>query len=193
MTRKLALDHDSTLAATAAVGFDLMCGPGHCYSYDDIETWDWGLERFGPHRYLSALWHAWTLRPLEVPPMEDGLAETVNLLRRQFEVHIVTTVPDHPGLAEGKQQWLDYHDIVYDDLVVVEPGLSKADMDYDVYVDDKPALPKKVNQERPDATVFLRDQPYNQDAAGDYVRVQSVADILDSPVVVTEDPLVEEA
>lgn len=179
---KLSLDHDSTLAATSAVAFDLILGDEkHDFSYDNIESWEWGLETFGPARFLSGMWHAWTLRPLEVPPMEPKLAETVADLREHYEVHIVSSYPDHMGITEGKQQWLDHHGIEYDDFVPVHDGTSKAELEYDVYVDDKPTLPERVNELRPHAEVFLYDHLYNQDAEGDYIRVNSLrhaADIL---------------
>lgn len=178
MAPTIALDHDSTLAATAETAFDLIDGPDHGYAYDDIETWAWGLREFGMDCYLSALWHAWTLRPLAVPPMEPNLNHTVAELRRHATVEIVTAHPDHSGISAGKQAWLADNDIEYDAFRAVEMGTSKATLGYDYYVDDKPSLPAEANKMNPDATVYLRDQPYNQDAPGDYIRVNTVAEAM---------------
>lgn len=176
---RLALDHDSTLAATSEMAFELMLGPDHGYGYENVESWNWGLDTFGAARFLSGMWHAWTLRPLEVPPMEAGLSDTVDRLRDEYEVHIVTAHPDHFGIEDGKKEWLDYHGITYDDFVVVPMDQTKATLGYDVYVDDKPALPAEVNASNPDTEVYLRDQRYNRDADGEYNRIQAVAEVLD--------------
>jgi 5'(3')-deoxyribonucleotidase len=174
MTR-IALDHDSTLAATWAVAFDLMHGRDHEFSYASLESWDWGLDTFGPERALSALWHAWTLRPLDVPPLEQNLAETVALLREDYEVDIVTAHPDHPGITEGKELWLDHHGIEYDNFVHVMMGETKADLDYDVYVDDKPYLCD--NFEDGSKTQYMIRHRYNEHVAHPQaIHVDSVAE-----------------
>jgi 5'(3')-deoxyribonucleotidase len=168
---KIALDHDSTLAATAVTALDLIHGPGHPYSYDDVLSWNWGLDKFGTARYLSALWHAWTLRPLDVPLMDDTVVYSANRLYDEHEVHIVTAHPDHMGIAEGKMEWLDYHGIQYDEFHVVPTDTTKAVLDYDIYIDDKPHLPAEVNKVSLDKQVYVYDQAYNRDAEGDYKRV----------------------
>jgi 5'(3')-deoxyribonucleotidase len=170
----LALDFDSVLAATQHVAFDLMLGPDHDYSYDDIEDWEWGFRQFGKNRYLSALWHAWTLRPSEIEPMEENLSQKVAALHSKYNVHIVTAHPDHPGISEGKQQWLAEHGIGHEDFVVVNMT-SKSELGYDVFIDDNPNLPPECDD---DQTVYLRDQPYNQDADGDYIRIESITEPL---------------
>jgi 5'(3')-deoxyribonucleotidase len=175
----MALDFDSTLAATSEVALDLICGPDHPYDYDDIESWDWGLEKFGTARFLSALWHTWTIRPLQVDPMEPNIGEKVESLRNQYEVHIVTANPDHMGIEEGKKQWLAEQGIEYDEYHEVPSQSTKADLRlYDVYVDDKPTLPGEVTTKRPTAEMFLRDHRYNRGVGGDYTRIESITEVL---------------
>lgn len=167
---KVALDLDSTLAATSTTAFDLM---DEDYTYDDITSWSWGTDKFGTARYLNALWHAWTIRPEEIPPMEDGLqGTTAHIHDRVDQLDVVTAHPDGMmGVDDGKKQWLEDHGIVYDYYVPVDE--DKADLDYDVYIDDKPTLAQNPG----DATVLLRDQPYNRDIPNmsvSTVRVHSV-------------------
>lgn len=169
----IALDLDSTLAATARTAFDLINGPDHEYDYDDIVEWDWGLEEFGAERYLSGLWHAWTLRPLDVEPMEDDIAAKVERLHEFGTVDIVTAHPSHPGISAGKKQWLDHHDIPYNQFVVADPGQTKAHFGYNCYIDDKPTLPERVTGD----LVFVRDQPYNRSVDGDYTRITSLSEV----------------
>lgn len=178
----IALDFDSTLAATSEVAFDLMEGDSHDYTYDDIEDWAWGIREFGKHRFLSACWHAWTLRPLQVRPLEQGLPRTIETLRNKHEVHILTAHPDHPGITEGKKEWLDHHGIEVDSFNRVDMGVSKADFasQYEAIIDDKPTLPAEVNEVAPDTDVYLRDHRYNRDADGEYVPVESVHEAVDN-------------
>lgn len=169
----IALDVDSTLAATSEVAFDLIDRPDHTYA--DIESWDWGLEKFGAARYLSALWHAWTLRPHAIRPMEAFVATAVDRLHDIGTVDIVTNHPDHRGITEGKKEWLDDYGIDYERFVKVDRGVSKAEFDeYDVYIDDNPNLPAEVAEHNPDATMLLRDHPYNQNVEAPHIRVSSV-------------------
>jgi 5'(3')-deoxyribonucleotidase len=175
---KIALDHDSTLAATGVVAFELIGDDAAGRTYADVESWEWGLETFGAARYLSGMWHAWTLRPLEVPLMDETVVATVKKLAEDHEIHVVTSQPDHMGVAEGKEEWLQHHGIPYEKLVVVGPDTTKAFLDYDVYVDDKPYLPARVNRWTPGARVFVRDHRYNRDAPGEYVRIHKLADVL---------------
>lgn len=172
---RVALDQDSTLADTMSTAFNLMLGPDHDYSPEDSDSWEWGEEEFGQFRFLSALWHAWSIRPLHIEPMETGLEETTARLAEHHTVDVVTAHPDHPGISEGKQHWLSYNGIQYEEFVPVTNGESKAELDYDIYIDDKPALPPKVT----DATVYLIDASHNQDAEGEYIRVANVEEAVD--------------
>lgn len=172
--KRIAIDFDSTLADTRVVAYQLMFGDDHDRDPTESTTWDWPIEMFGAARFLSAMWHTWTLRPLDAPPTEPYLAETINDLREQFEVHIVTAHPNHMGVTDGKKEWLDYHGIEVDEFVVVTPDVTKAEMDYYAFVDDKTALPHRVNQLNPESLVYLIDWPYNRDAPGDYIRVENV-------------------
>lgn len=176
---QIALDHDSTLAATATMAFELLGATG--YSYEDIESWGWGLEEFGETAYLNALWHTWTIRPDDVPMMERHVEDPVYKLYNHDDVDaldIVTHHPPHTGISEGKQQWLGRYSIPYDEFVAIESS-EKASMDYDVYIDDNPQLPVAVNELSPESTVYLRDQPYNRDADGEYTRIFSLSDVVD--------------
>jgi 5'(3')-deoxyribonucleotidase len=169
---QLALDFDSVLAATHRTASDLL---GVDYDYEDVESWDWPLEKFGTNRALSALWHAWTIRPHEIEPMEPNLSEKVAALHSKYNVHIVTAHPDHQGITEGKQGWLERHGIGHEDFVQVPMGESKAKLGYDVFIDDKPALPSEIDESQ---TVYLRDHPYNREVPGSYTRIESITDAL---------------
>lgn len=151
---RVALDLDSTLAATSTAAFELM---DEDYSYDDINSWSWGIDKFGKAKYLNSMWHAWTICPMKIPPMESGLYWTTKWLYDSVDqLDIVTAHPSGMlGVDEGKQNWLNKHAIVHDEYRSVDG--AKEDLDYDIYIDDKPALAENVE----DGIVLLRDQPYN--------------------------------
>lgn len=169
---RVALDLDSTLAATSTTAFDLM---DEDYTYDDITSWSWGTDKFGTSRYLNAL--AWTIRPESIPPMEDNLAETTALLHDFVsQLDVVTAHPDGMmGVDDGKQQWLEDQNISFDNYQSLNG--SKFDLDYDFYVDDNPELAEQAFGS--DSFVFLKDQPYNRDISNNTMtqRVQSVKDV----------------
>lgn len=172
---RLAVDFDSVLANTSAVAFDLICGPDHNYTVEDVESWTWGFDEFGEIRYLNALWNAWTLRPYEVPKMEVDVEGKMGALNDKYHVDIVTAHPDNYGISEGKKKWLDHQNIPHEKYYAVSTDESKADLDYDAFIDDKPSLPSEASA---DQTVYLRDQAWNQDAEGDYIRVKSILDAM---------------
>jgi 5'(3')-deoxyribonucleotidase len=175
MKPTIALDFDSTIADTRVVAYDLMLGDDHDQDPHQATSWDEPIERFGAPKFLSAMWHSWTLRPMDVPVMENHLPETINRLQEDYEVDIVTAQPDHMGISEGKQNWLEEKKIPYDNFVTVPPSQSKATLGYDCYIDDKPDLPEEVAKNRKrKSDCYLIDWPYNQDADGDYIRVSDV-------------------
>lgn len=174
---KLAVDHDGTLANTYSTAFDLLEGKGeHDYTHEDIESWTWGFDEFGKDAYLSALWHVWNLRWDEVPPMEENLSQKMAALHSKYEVHVVTAHPNHPGISEGKKKWLDMVGVPYEGFHAVPMQTPKTEyVEYDAFIDDKPGLPGSASNGQ---TVYLRDMPWNQDAGGDYIRVDSLTDVL---------------
>lgn len=168
---KVALDLDGVLAQTYDVAFRLMDEDDE-YGYEDIEDWAWGGEMFGQARFLSAMWHAWTLRPHEIEPMEHDVSKsTSDLYELCDQLDVVSSDPGHLGVKDSKRSWLDEHDISYDRLHISPMGGTKADFDYDVYIDDNPHMPREL---RSDQRLLLRDAPYNQEVAGDYHRVKSL-------------------
>lgn len=174
-TLRIALDMDGTLADAIDTVFQHM---GVDATQDDVTSWDWPVEQFGADAFLDAFDYTWANKWQDIAPAENRLYNTVRELVTDFHVDIVTAQPNHDGVTNGKRQWLDQHSIPYNEIVPVPRDKTKADLDYDVFIDDKPHLPARVNAKQPDATVLVRDRPHNRNAAGEYVRVQMVADAL---------------
>lgn len=176
MTR-IALDLDSTLADTRVVAYELMFGDDHDRDPQESPTWDWPIEEYGAARFLNAMWHAWTLRGEQIPPLEENIAGKIARLSRFGEVDIVTAHANHLGITEAKEEWVVDHGIDPNAFVVVETKADKTDLNYDVFIDDKPTLPEKADD---DQTVYLYDWPYNRDASGEYTRVESLDEVIDA-------------
>ena len=170
---RICLDLDSTLARTSDVAFELLCGPDHDYTYDDIESWEWGLREFGNAQYLNALWHAWTLRGDDIEPFPaDPEAVTKELSMCGSQLDVVTEHPKHVrGIDEAKRNWLDANNIVYDEYRSLD--CSKSELDYDIYIDDKPSLASELAFDDT-STVLLYDHRYNRDVQGPCTRINSL-------------------
>jgi len=187
----VACDLDLTLARTTETAAKLLgVDPPLTFS-----SYTEPFERFGKAAYLNAIWHSWTIRPNEIPPMETDVAEQTARLQEATQTFDVVTA--HPsgmmGVDEGKQAWLERHGVSYDSYRSVEG--DKQQLGYDYYIDNNPHLVERVNEYPSDATVLLYDQPHNaerssanlspdsqttdnKNAQGEYVRVQTLGDAL---------------
>lgn len=181
---RIALDMDGTLARSKERVFKCI---GEDVTYEDIVSWDWPMEQFGAGRFLGGFTTAWSQQWQHIEPWEPTIGDTVSELRDRFIVDIVTAQPDNTSIIDGKKAWLETNEIPYADFVTVPFDVSKAELGYDVYIDDKPLLPSAVDELNPEADVFLRDQPYNQNADGIFTRVGSVrlaADIIRGETII---------
>lgn len=172
---------DSVLADSSEIVYRILDTD---YGVEDQETWEWPHDKFGTDTFLGAFGTAWTDYWKAIRPMEEALPATVAELGDRFHITVVTSQPDDDEIVHGKKMWLDRHGIPRDGFRTVGKGETKAALNYDVYIDDKPALPQRVAELNPDARMFLRDRPYNQGAVGPYTRVESVEDALREMVMV---------
>jgi len=175
----IAVDMDNTLAAVSLPVMDSLGDDEH-YTYANIESWEWPIEMFG-EAFLDEIYEFWRSDWQSVPPMEPGLATAMQKLSEECEVHIVTHQPEDSQVRHGKCEWLRQHDIPFDVLRTVNGDTSKAELadEYDAFIDDKPALPERVASSCNDAAVYLRDQPYNRRADGEYTRTRTVAEAVE--------------
>lgn len=169
---RVALDLDLTLADTLAVASELL-GAEERITFDSYSE---PFDRFGKVAYLNAIWHSWTIRPEEIPPLECDVSETTWRLSDLTEqLDIVTAHPEGIyGLNESKQAWLDNHGIFYDRYRSVEG--DKQELGYDIYIDNNPHLVERVNESDCEAAVFLYDQPHNRETDGSSLRIETLRD-----------------
>lgn len=120
------------------------------------------FETFGDHddheHFMSEAERVWRYHWDDIDPVEPGLSPATSALGINHNVDIVTNTA---GPADAVESWLDEHGIVYDSIVHARAnGHRKRDLDYDAYIDDKPALAGSVD------LLYLRDQPWNQTTRG---------------------------
>lgn len=173
---RIAIDMDSTLAEVTGPTYERM--GVHDITHDDITEWDHSDIDTPYHvsDWVEKLHEIWANDPLHFPLNDETVVHSVQALyaHPKSTVEVVTQQPKNERVLDGKAVWLAEHNIPYDDLVGVPMDMSKAELDYHVYVDDKPSLPSSVQELCPQSTVYLYDMPYNRDAQGPYTRVEQL-------------------
>lgn len=127
--------------------------------------------------YMHVSQNLWHNHYEEIPPMESWhtLHQVTYELSKTHQVDIVT---HRHNVDEQIKEWLDLHDVVYDNFH--SPVDEKDELDYDIYVDDKPALAERIAED-PERVIYLRDQPHNRhvDVSRERVeRVESLEEVL---------------
>ena len=112
------------------------------------------INRYDFYEELSTCWKNWNT----IPPTEDNLSIITENLSNFGQVDIVTAreISTDPFV----KNWLKQHDITYHNYVSVIDGPMKANLDYDIFIDDSPLNAIKFLERK--KNVFLYSQPWNQ-------------------------------
>ena len=156
---KIALDVDGVLADIIFVWLD-QYNKTHKKSItsDDIVQWDfWKELGFDKYRFYEELSNCWS-RWIEVPPMEQGIAAAVEKLHSVGVVDIVTA--RDTASTKYVKKWLEHNKIKYNDYIAVMRGRDKADLDYDIFIDDSPHNVVMIASKGKNALLY--DQPWNK-------------------------------
>ena len=155
---RIALDVDGVLADVIVAWLNFYRDrTGTRLSKHGITDWDFwkglGIDQYAFYGELARCWRDWT----RIPPTEDGLSGSVEMLSGAGRVDIVTAREPH---TDGfVKDWLRHHGITYDRYVSVISGPMKADLDYDVYIDDSPLNASRIV--RNGKRILLYSQPWN--------------------------------
>lgn len=163
---KIALDVDGVLADVIESWLINNNKIRSNISKDEITNWNF-WEKFKINRYdfyeeLSTCWKNWST----IPPTEDNLSIVTKNLSNFGQVDIVTAreLSTDPFV----KNWLKQHNITYQNYVSVIDGPMKADLDYDVFIDDSPLNAIKFLKHK--KKFFLYSQPWNQNISNSNIQ-----------------------
>ena len=154
---KIALDVDGVLADVIISWLNYSNSIRPEIAKHQITSWEFwnefNIDRYDFYTELSSCWKNWPL----IPTTEKNLSSITKSLIEIGQVDIVTAREHSTNLFV--KSWLDHHDIAYDNYVSVIDGPMKADLDYDVFIDDSPLNAEKflTNKKK----VVLYSQPWN--------------------------------
>lgn len=154
---RVALDVDGVLADVILPWLERSNRLRSPLTKDQITTWDFwkacGISQHDFYGELSDCWRDWRT----VPPTEGDLPGSTRDLSRLARVDIVTA--RERSTNRFVERWLDHHGISFDGYVSVGEGTLKAELDYDLFIDDSPINAESfVRKGRP---VMLYAQPWN--------------------------------
>ena len=153
---RLALDVDGVLADVMASWLTYNNRIRKRLSRRDLTDWHFwkglGIDDF--YGELSMCWKDW----IAIPPTEQNLSQTVRELSELARIDIVTA---REKSTDGfVKEWLDLHRIHFDSYVSVVSGPMKAELDYDVFIDDSPLNASSFLKNN--KTVLVYSQPWNR-------------------------------
>ncbi len=155
---KIALDVDGVLADVMESWLNYNNKLRSPISKEEIASWDFwkkfNINRYDFYKELAICWKNWKT----LPPMESNLSQITKKLSEYGQVDIVTA--RELSTDNFVRNWLDLHGVVYENYVSVIDGTMKADLDYDLFIDDSPLNAEKFLEKK--KFFFLYSQPWNR-------------------------------
>lgn len=155
---KIALDVDGVLADVIQSWLNYSNSIRQEIQKNEIVDWNFWkkfkIDRYDFYAELSSCWKNW----ISIPPTEENLSLTTKNLSNIGQVDIVTA--RERSTDSFVKNWLEHYNISYDNYVSVIDGPMKADLDYDVFIDDSPLNALKFLENK--KNVILYSQPWNQ-------------------------------
>ena len=155
---KIALDVDGVLADVILSWINYSNSIRPHISKNQVTDWEFwkkfDINPFDFYSELSSCWKNWQ----SVPTTQENLSNITKNLSTIGQVDIVTA--RERSTDSFVQNWLNHHNISYHNYVSVIDGPMKADLDYDVFIDDSPLNAIKFLEHN--KKVILYSQPWNQ-------------------------------
>lgn len=173
---KIALDVDGVLADVIMSWMNYSNSIRKKITKNQITNWEfWKEFQINPFDFyaeLSLCWKNW----MSIPTTEKNLSSITKSLSSIGQVDVVTA--RERSTDSFVKSWLDYHDISYNNYVSVIDGPMKAELDYDVFIDDSPLNVEKflTNNKK----VILYSQPWNEHVSNDQIiRVSNLSEAIE--------------
>jgi uncharacterized protein len=159
--RHVAVDLDGVLANTMEVCCKII-NTRHSTNFEvsSFVHWRaWEIANITKGEFFRSLDDAW-FNWQSIPATEDHLAEKVGRLLQFGNVDIVTG--RSPETVTYAKAWLENQHIRFNSFVRTNSGIEKADLNYEVFVDDSPELMSALAF-KPDGHGILYTQPWNKE------------------------------
>ncbi len=174
---KIALDVDGVLADVIISWLNYNNSIRPKITKSQITSWEfWKEFKIDPFEFyseLSACWKNW----ISVPPTEEKLSSTINSISELGQIDIVTARERYTD--SFVVSWLDHYDIHYDNYISVIDGPMKADLDYDVFIDDSPLNAEKFIKKN--KKIILYSQPWNKHIHNEEIfRISSLSEAVEN-------------
>lgn len=154
---KIALDLEGVLADTKHVVVHSDDNPLTLKNY-----YKWGFSQEDYEIFRRESHNAWVHRWKDIPTVEPNLSLFVSKLNELGTVDILTR---RTGVDEEVRNWLDLHNIEYNEFIPTDT--NKSEFDYDEFIDDNPMMIGEVGSQ------LLRDRLWNRS-------VDTVSEVNDS-------------
>ena len=173
---KIALDVDGVLADVIISWINYNNSIRPHISKNQVTNWEFwkkfDINPFDFYSELSSCWQNWQ----SIPTTQENLSDITKNLSTLGQVDIVTA--RERSTDSFVKNWLNYHDISYDNYVSVIDGPMKADLDYDVFIDDSPLNAIKFLENH--KKVILYSQPWNQNISNhELFRISNLSEAIE--------------
>jgi hypothetical protein len=119
----------------------------------------WETANISKAEFFHTLDEAWFKWP-SIPPTEEKLADKIGRLIEFSQVDIVTG--RSPETVSSAESWLENQKIKFNTFIRTDSVMDKADLNYDVFIDDSPELMSALAS-KPNCHAILYTQPWNKD------------------------------
>ena len=172
---RIALDVDGVLADVIQSWLNYNNSIRFKIQKSHITSWDfwkkYKIDRYDFYKELSLCWKNWN----SIPPTEKNLNNVTKNLAEIGQVDIVTA--REKSTDHFVKEWLNFQNITYDNYVSVIDGPMKANLNYDIFIDDSPLNALKLIQKN--KKIFLYSQPWNQNLVDNrFYRISTLSDVV---------------
>jgi 5'(3')-deoxyribonucleotidase len=171
---KIALDVDGVIADVIESWLIYSNQFRPTIAKKEITSWDFwkkfNINRYDFYKELTLCWNNWD----NLPPTEPNLSQITNELAEIGHVDIVTA--RELSTDNFVKNWLKLHGVKYENYVSVVDGTMKADLDYDLFIDDSPLNIEKFLKNKKNFLIY--SQPWNMHISTSK-RISSLSEAID--------------
>lgn len=147
------------------------------FTLRDMTSWEFPNKNFhiSTDEFHKIIDEIWQKKWKEIPPTEEDLAYKISTISQIHEIDFVTC---RASRSSEIKKWLKKQTIIYGQFVGVEGSTTKkAELEYDIFIDDSPKLANTL--EMIGKPIFLYRRPWNEMIFGSYIhRVDNFNEVI---------------